>query len=89
MKITTTHETRLTPGELAKALAGASPAEFAAFWFAFYEHTKGVSMLPWAESMAQETGSNRRRPLEKLVQLISYVEMERALRTEKADSNGL
>lgn len=71
----TTH--KITPRNLAEALAKATPQEFAAFWFAFAEVCKDEKTLDgFAQAMAPEFGGRRKDPFKKLAALVQFHEIQ-------------
>lgn len=89
MKINTITTRETTVYEIADALAGATPEEFAAFFLRLSErllkdHDK---MMAFAEVMANEQGANRKNVLKELLRRIAYYEGKTAWETaaEKED----
>jgi hypothetical protein len=75
---------QVTPEQIAQALAGAEPWEFAVVWRELHkildrEGDADKRLREFAEHMAPDHGSNCQKPLRRLVQLIDfYIEQERS-----------
>ena len=81
MKANLTHQFDASPEQLAQALLGASPEEFALFWDALHhdmEERYGLyaETLRMAEAMGADRYRDARRALRELVRHIDYLEVK-------------
>lgn len=86
MKVDLTISQSLAPDALAKALANATPEEFASFWLFFSEATQKRSkdLAAFAKAMSPDQGGNAKKVLRSIVADITYY--ERVERLSKIDT---
>lgn len=82
MKIIVEQVKELEPSALALSLSKATPEEFASLWFYFHEAVDDETLDAFADEMSQQCGSNRKKPLIRLYELMRYHEIHRT----KADT---
>lgn len=88
MKIHTESEREVQAQDLAAALANASPAEFAEFWFQFDSLVEEKEMDAFAKALAPELGANRKRPIHRLMKLMQFHEEAAARRKRRSEGQG-
>lgn len=81
MQTNVTIQQNLSPEQLAKALAEATPDEFSMFWFEFHnqmeKNQNHKKLNEFAKAMVPDSGANRKIVFYKLYKLMQFYEVEK------------